>query len=135
MYITLEADYAVRIVDAIARNRGRMMAEAIAAKSCITAKHARKILHKLSTCGIILSRRGTSGGYELAKQASDITIHDVLYAIEGPLVLNRCLLENTKCTRVPDKNCPYHHTFARLTDYIHSQLSSLSFADVINMEK
>ncbi|MCL2281294.1 MAG: hypothetical protein FWC25_01355 [Dehalococcoidia bacterium] len=54
-----KADYAVRIVDTIARSGGRMMASAIAEKAYITSSHLRKILYMLSARRLVLSYRGT----------------------------------------------------------------------------
>jgi len=134
MYITLEADYSVRIVDAIARSGERMVAKAIAKQACISQKFALQILHKLTTEGILRSIRGPHGGYEIAKPLEVLSVHDVLRAIEGPIVLNRCLLETNTCTRVPDKNCPYHRVFKELSELVSKKLASISFADVLNAE-
>jgi Rrf2 family protein len=123
------------MVDTIARSKGRIQANVIAERACVTPKFALKILRKLVAEGILVVYRGPLGGYELAKPMNEITIHQVLQAIEGPLVLNRCLLEHMTCTRVHDKNCPYHNMFATLTNYINDQLISVSFADVINAGK
>jgi Rrf2 family protein len=79
--------------------------------------------------------RGFFGGYEIAKPIKDITVYDVLHAIEGPILLNRCLLQTEKCTRVRDKNCIYHKVFWEASEMLREKLSSINFADVINAEK
>jgi len=135
MHITLEADYAVRIVDAIARNGGRMTAAAIAERAYVTQKFTVRILFKLTRAKLVLTYRGVSGGYEIAKPLDQITVYDVLRVIEGPIVLNRCLLEENTCTRVPDKECPYHYVFQELSDHICNKLISITFADVIKADK
>jgi len=133
MYITSETDYAVRIVDALARNEGRMDAKAIADKACVTLRFSLKILRKLVASGIIRSFKGSLGGYEIARPLHEITIFDVINIIEGPIVINRCLLERHGCTRLPDKKCPYHDMFEQITSHIHAQLASVSFEDVISL--
>ena len=135
MHITLEADYAVRIVDALSRSSQRMEARAIAQVTGVTLRFSLKILRKLVACGIVRSYRGALGGYEMAVSPSEVSVYQVLEVIEGPLVLNRCLLEGTNCTRVPDKKCPYHYLFEHLTDQLKAQLSVVTFASVIESDK
>ena len=122
----------MRIVDAIARSSEKMTAKTIANNAGITQRFALRILHKLTRCGILQAYRGVLGGYKIAKPLDELTVYDVLHAIEGPIILNRCLLETTICTRVQDKNCPYHRVFKKLSDLVCKELASISFADVIN---
>jgi len=131
MYITLEADYALRIVHTLASSEDRMDAKAISEKTGVTLRFSLKILRKLVPTGMVKSYRGFAGGYEIAKPPEEITVYDVLSQIEGPLTLNRCVLEDSECTRVPDKNCPYHYLFKHVTDQIKAQLSSVTIADVL----
>ena len=132
MHITLEADYALRIVDILARTNGRMEARAIAEKAAITTRFSLKILRKLVACGIVRSYRGAHGGYEVALPPAEVTVYGVLEAIEGPLVLNRCLLTEHNCTMVPDKKCAYHELFTSLTAHLREQLTATTIASVVN---
>jgi Rrf2 family protein len=134
MRINLETDYAVRIVDAIARSEGQVFSAEIAQTACIPQSTVYKVLRTLTSNGITIAHTGPYGGYELARPIEDITVYDVLYAMEGPIALNRCLLETEACTRVPDKDCSYHHVFSYLTNQVRRKLASISFADVINAE-
>lgn len=70
MYITLEADYAVRIVNCLAKNGSRMDAKALSAATGVTLRFSLKILRKLVAQGIVRSYKGTQGGYELARRAA-----------------------------------------------------------------
>jgi len=135
MHITLMADYAVRIVDTLARADGIISAKTIAERACVTQLFTLRILHKLVSCGIVRSHRGTYGGYEMAVPIDKLSVFDVLSAIEGDIVLNRCLLEKNTCTRVPDKMCPYHMVFKELTETVCNKLASITFADVLAAEK
>ena len=135
MHITMEADYAVRIVDTIARNEGRVTSDTIAEQACVTHKFSLLILRKLVAKGIVSVFRGSSGGYELARPADEITIYEVLQAIAGPLVINRCTLDETPCNKWPTCECPYRNMFNKLTCYIQEQLADVTFADVVNAGK
>lgn len=132
MYITLETDYAVRIVDTLARQPGRMGAKAIAEKACVTLRFSLKILRKLVASGIVRSYKGAQGGYELARALEEISLNDILETIEGPYVLNRCLHGDFECTRRPEKDCPYHCLFARISEQVQQQLKSVKIADVVD---
>ena len=131
MYITLEADYALRIADALAKNAGKMEAKAIAERARVTLRFSLKILRKLVAGGVVRSYRGARGGYEIAKPLDQITVYEILETIEGPFALNRCVLEGSDCNRVPDKKCPYHYLFEHLTDHIKAQLGGVTLADVV----
>ena len=67
MHITLEADYAIRIMLALAANTGRMDAGSISQEAVVSLRFALKILRKLVNSGLVQSFKGVKGGYELAK--------------------------------------------------------------------
>ena len=95
MHITLESDYAVRIVSCLARQGGRMDAKRIAEETGVTLRFSLKILRKLVTGGLVRSYKGTKGGYELARPAKDISLCDVIETVEGPYALSRCVGSRT----------------------------------------
>lgn len=131
MHITLEADYALRIVDTLARQDKRIEAKAIAEKSCVTLRFSLKILRKLVAEGIVRSYKGSQGGYELAKPPGEITLFEVLSTIEGPLAVNRCVRDDHNCTRRIKGKCPYHHLFRHVSEQMAAQFSAVTFADML----
>ena len=64
MHITLEADYAIRIVQVLAQNQRRLDAKTISEMTGVTLRFSLKILRKLVAAGIIKSFKGTQGGYD-----------------------------------------------------------------------
>ena len=84
MHITQESDYAVRIVYCLAKCGTRRDARGISEEMCVTLRFSLKILGKLVSSGIVESYKGNRGGYELARPASEITLKDVIDAVEGP---------------------------------------------------
>ncbi|MFE2262941.1 RrF2 family transcriptional regulator [Streptomyces griseosporeus] len=89
MRISARADYAVRAVLELAVREGGgdpVKAEAIAAAQGIPHKFLEGILGDLRRGGIVDSRRGGGGGYRLAREASAITVADVIRAVDGPIV-------------------------------------------------
>ncbi|MEU7098160.1 Rrf2 family transcriptional regulator [Streptomyces longwoodensis] len=89
MRISARADYAVRAVLELAvRQSGGdpVKAESIAAAQDIPHKFLEGILGDLRRAGVVDSRRGGGGGYRLARAAEEITVADVIRAVDGPIV-------------------------------------------------
>jgi len=131
MHITLETDYAIRIVDCLARSPGRVGAKIISEKAHVTLRFSLKILRKLVAAGIVRSFKGAQGGYELARNTADITVYDILETIEGPYVLNRCQIDSNPCTRIENKKCPYHYLFQHISDQVQAELKSVSISSIV----
>jgi Rrf2 family protein len=87
MRISAKADYAVRAVVelAAAPDEKPVKAERIATAQGIPLNFLENILGELRHAGIVRSHRGAEGGFRLAKPANEITIADVIRAVEGPL--------------------------------------------------
>ncbi|MDL2219467.1 Rrf2 family transcriptional regulator [Ruminococcaceae bacterium OttesenSCG-928-O06] len=133
MYITQEADYAVRIVYCLAKCACRKDARSISEEVCVTLRFSLKILGKLSAAGIVNSFKGNKGGYELARPAAEITLKDVLSAVEGPYVLSRCI-SDCNCSRGAHDSCTFQRAFSRISDSINQQLGDVSFAGLLEDE-
>jgi Rrf2 family protein len=82
---TAKADYAVRAAVELAAVGGLANAEQIAQAQDIPLNFLENILRDLRRAGIVESRRGQAGGYALARPAEQISIADVIRAVEGPL--------------------------------------------------
>ena len=86
MRISAKADYAVRAaVELAAAGEGPLKGERVSQAQDIPLKFLENILGELKHAGLVRSQRGTEGGYWLAKPASEISIADVMRAVEGPL--------------------------------------------------
>jgi Rrf2 family protein len=87
MRVSAKADYAVRAVAelAAAEGTGPLKGERIAEAQHIPLKFLENILSELKHGGIVRSQRGAEGGYWLAHPADEITVADVIRAVDGPL--------------------------------------------------
>ncbi len=87
MRISAKADYAVRaaVELAAATDEKPVKAERIATAQDIPLNFLENILGELRHAGIVRSHRGADGGFRLAKPAAEITIADIIRAVEGPL--------------------------------------------------
>jgi Rrf2 family protein len=87
MRISAKADYAVRAVAELAAADGEkpVKAERIATAQGIPLNFLENILGELRHAGVVRSHRGAEGGFRLAKPAEEVTVADVIRAVEGPL--------------------------------------------------
>jgi Rrf2 family protein len=87
MRISAKADYAVRAVVELAAAEGDkpVKAERVATAQQIPLNFLENILGELRHAGIVRSHRGAEGGFRLAKPANEVTVADVIRAVEGPL--------------------------------------------------
>ena len=86
------ADYAVVLMTAAARRPegARLSATELAQETGVPLPTAQKLMGQLAACGLLTSSRGASGGFALARPASDISLADIVEAVEGPIALTMC---------------------------------------------
>ena len=95
MQISAKVDYGVRALLVLAAAAEPMTAEAIAKDQGLPAKFLGVILNELRRAGIVVSHRGREAGYHLGRPAAEITLADVIRALEGPLAQVRGLRPET----------------------------------------
>jgi len=100
MQITRQADYAVRAVLYLARlgSEQRAATSQIAQEQQIPPSFLAKIVSQLSVAGLLQTSRGARGGVSLARPPEEITLLEVVEAIDGPIMLNECAGNNGVCT-------------------------------------
>ena len=131
MYITLESDYAIRIITFLLRQKERNDAKTISENTDVTLRFSLKILRKLVSGGIVRSYKGASGGYEIATEEKEISLADVITLIEGEFCLSRCLKSEAACTHGESCDCKVNHVFRELSDYVMDRLSKTTFDQLI----
>jgi Rrf2 family protein len=102
MKLTRAGEYAIRGVIGLAlhyREDRTVLVSQVAAEQEVSAAFLAKIFQQLVKAGLMVSNRGARGGFALARGPKEITIKDVLEAIEGPTALNHCLLHEDRCKR------------------------------------
>ena len=133
MRITLESDYALRIITALAEESAVIDAKSLSDKTLVTQRFTLKILHKLVKGGLVSSFKGVKGGYKLKRTAEDITLKQVIELIDGPIVIARCLEGGEECSLNPDKtSCVFHHIFDALSIDVARKLNKITIADIIS---
>jgi Rrf2 family protein len=130
MQITRQADYAVRAVLHLARgNDQRIATSSIAEKQHIPPSFLAKIISQLSIAGLLHTSRGARGGVTLAREAKDITLLEVIEAIDGPIQLNECVGENGTCSF--DDDCPLRPVWCDAQEELVGRLKGTNFAAML----
>ena len=90
MHVSAKADYALRaMAELAAATQVPVTAERLATAQAIPAKFLESIMLELRHGGLVVSRRGAEGGYQLARSAEEISLADVIRVVEGPLATVR----------------------------------------------
>jgi Rrf2 family transcriptional regulator, cysteine metabolism repressor len=112
-----------------------MQVEAIAAAQSIPENYLRRLMIALKRSGLVLSQKGPSGGYILARPPSRITMADVVEAIEGDYVPVECLEEgaNSPCRR--EDICAMRDVWRRVRDEVNSILRASTLESLANKRK
>jgi Rrf2 family transcriptional regulator, iron-sulfur cluster assembly transcription factor len=130
MQVTREGDYGIRSVLYLARQPYKKVSfvTEISEEYKIPRSFLAKILQKLVKAKIVRSYRGVKGGFSLARQAKDISVLDVLEAIEGKLAMNICLADKKKCDF--SRHCPTHDVWAHVQSKVAEVLKKSNFDDL-----
>jgi Rrf2 family protein len=130
--VSAKADYAVRAAIEIAANGspdGPLKGEAISAAQDIPLAFLHNILGELRHHGLIHSRRGTEGGHWLARPADDITVAEVIRAVEGPLASVRG--ERPEDLGYRGAAAPLQSVWLALRANVRQVLESVTLADLV----
>lgn len=135
MKLTRGGEYGIRGVLYLAhQDNGKIsMLSAIAKAQDVPPRFLAKIFQALAKAGIVRSHRGAKGGFSLARPAAEVTIKDVIEAIEGPIYLNICLVGPGECSR--DKICPMHAVWEEAQSKMMGVLGQANFADLVKAER
>lgn len=132
MQLTLAGEYAIRTVIYLAENEGReiITIKEIAVNQDIPEKFLRKIIPQLCSAGIIKTYKGNGGGISFDKNPDEITPLEIIQAVEGPLALNKCLIDKEFCLHT--RWCSVHTLWCDLLIMMRQKLSSKSIKQLAN---
>jgi len=127
MQITKQADYAVRAVLYLSEhgNNRRTPTNKIAAKQKIPSSFLAKIISQLSIAGVVHTSRGAKGGVALSRPAREISLLDVVEAIDGPITLNECVIDASVCPF--GDTCKVHEVWCKAHADLINKLSTTNF--------
>jgi Rrf2 family protein len=127
MQITRQADYAVRAVLYLAKIGPDMRAATsqIAQEQQIPPSFLAKIVSQLSVAGLLQTSRGARGGVSLARTPEQISLLEVVEAIDGPILLNECVAGNGVCAFGDD--CPMQPVWCDAQTELVKRLKTTTF--------
>ncbi len=130
MEITRQADYALRAMLFLARQEQdqRTATSEIAKKQNIPPSFLAKIISQLSIAGLIHTSRGARGGVSMARPLNEITMLQVVEAIDGPVALNECTANPKICQFGED--CPLHEVWCETQEELVKKLKTSTFSHI-----
>ena len=129
--ITRQTDYAVRVVLALsqqAANRRMMTTREIEESMQIPHAFLLRIVAQLAQKDLVETFPGRRGGLRLMRPPEEITLREIVEAIEGPVMISECIPGEDFCPF--EDHCPVRRRWARLQTVILKELSSTTFADL-----
>ncbi len=133
MKISARARYGVRLMMVLARNYGRgpIFLKDIAKEEDISEKYLGQIIIPLRGAGLVLSSRGSHGGYMLAREPAEINLKEIIDILEGDCLV-RCIKDASACKRV--STCASRDIWIMLGGKISETLGSVSLAELNHID-
>jgi FeS assembly SUF system regulator len=120
-------DYAIIILGHMARDAGRTYAAAELAEMVgVAMPTVSKVLKALARADVLRSTRGARGGYQLARAPGETTVARVIYALEGPIALTECGLEQDACQQ--SSSCHIRGHWTVINRAIQTALEAVTLA-------
>lgn len=127
--LSKKADYALILMTHLAKeSEGYTSIREIAKQDKVPYKFLSLIASELKKAGLVVSKEGVTGGYQLARPAKDINLKQVIEAIDGPLAPTACLRgEDCDCSQA----CQHQEAMRRVTKVVENSLASQTIAQLL----
>lgn len=129
--VSTKGRYGIRaLLDlALLHGQGPVLMSRISQRQDISKKYLYSVLNNLKSAGLVQSVRGTGGGYVLARRPSEITLAEVLRALEGPFDLVECVTDSELCVR--SSGCVARRVWQELSLAIEETLAKITLEDLV----
>ena len=128
-------EYALRALMCVVPNEEtrRFQAADVCRQVKIPEPYTRKVFQALTRGGFLKASRGPGGGYELSRPPSEISLLEVIRAVDGEETFDHCIMGLPECgTHVP---CPLHGVWAEAKQRLLEQLASRTLQDLVEMSR
>jgi Rrf2 family iron-sulfur cluster assembly transcriptional regulator len=134
MRLTTKGRFAVTaMVDlSMRQTRGPVTLAAISERQHISLSYLEQLFGKLRRAKLVNSVRGPGGGYNLARATNEITVSDIITAVDEPIDATQC---GGKENCIDDRRCVTHDLWATLNEKMNDYLGSVSLADVVSHQQ
>ncbi|MCC6673684.1 MAG: Rrf2 family transcriptional regulator [Thermomicrobiales bacterium] len=134
MKVSTRGEYGVRAMVALAKHYGEGPASisTLAQESSVPYSYLEQLIAPLKKSGLVTSRRGAAGGYQLARSPEQIGVGEIYRAMEGPIAPMECVSEDVTeqtCPLIP--NCETRPVWIEVRNSIASTLDSMTLADLL----
>ena len=127
-------DYAIMVMVELHESRGEVLsAQALAERSHLELPTVSKVLKLLVKMDLVDSYRGANGGYCLERKAEDISVADIIAAIEGPIAMTECSVEEGLCAQ--EAKCSLRGNWQRISIAIARAMEGVSLAEMAKPAK
>ncbi len=132
MQLTRREEYGLKGLVFLAKQpkRGVVLVGEISKVQGIPKQFLAKIFQRLSKAGVLRSVRGAKGGFTLGRPAGQITMREVIEALEGPIAINRCLLRRGECQE--EEGCSLRGVWEEAQEGLLGVLGRTTIADLVN---
>ncbi|MFZ2031806.1 MAG: Rrf2 family transcriptional regulator [Vitreimonas sp.] len=134
MRLTSKGRYAVMAMADLALHGGRERAvplQDVASRQEISLSYLEQLFARMRRAGLVSGVRGPGGGYRLSRDASSMTIAEIIAAVNEPIKATRCEEGSAKSCIGRNGRCIAHGLWQEMGDRIQSFLTSVSLADVL----
>ena len=122
-------DYAILIMVELTRDHEMLSAHALAERVGVEVPTASKVLKLLAGGGLLKSFRGPNGGYRVTRKAAEISVAEVIAAIEGPIAMTECSVEKGLCSQ--EDSCELRGNWQRISLAVADALHKVSLAEMV----
>jgi len=130
--ITKQTDYGIVLLTHLATTPERQVnAPELAGETRLPLPMVSKILKLLVREGVLVSHRGVKGGYGLARLPEEISMAEVISALEGPIAITECIDENSGCTHEPF--CGVRGRWHRINTALRQALEGITLSEMAEM--
>ena len=132
MYITHEADYAIRILRALSDHQRHTVKELCQSQN-VPHQFANRIVGKFVEAGVLKSARGVKGGCELIKPLSEITLYDVVRIVDPSRTIAECVREGVCCTPASGAAscCNVHKHLCRIQNLLDAEMKRYTIQEML----
>ena len=123
-------DYGIVVMAHLAecRDDDSHNARELAEDTQLPAPVVSKILKSLTRAGLLVSQRGSKGGYSLARNPDEIPVVEMITALEGPVGITECTIQPGACAQ--ESSCQVRDPWHRINGAVHAALEKITLADL-----
>ena len=121
-------DYAILMMVELTREGEMLSAHALSERVGVETPTASKVLKLLAGSGLLASYRGANGGYKVTRSAGEISVAEVIAAIEGPIAMTECSVEEGLCSQ--EDSCELRGNWQRISLAVAAALQQVSLAEM-----